>query len=754
MRPGARSAFGVVIGVAGTGKTRLLDSVVLAAEKDGVTVVRLAGSEASTVEVPALPGRLGEPPWLLTVDDAHRLDGPTLAAITELARRARAVGGGVVATHRPASGHCELSNLLDGLDSVLASGREPIMLRPWTRAKVASLPPVGGDLARATEIFAATAGNPRLTAILAAARPGQTVPDEAVDVVGAELDRLPARTRLVAAAMAADRTVEATRPDLASLIAGALTGPDGAMPALVRAAIASISRHDHLTAALAEPLAEPRAEPAAEPASGGALAERAWRDGDTATAIEAADRTLAAGDDPGCLAAGVAAAVAAADGALLDAANRWRGVATAIGGGVPGALAAGRAALAASLVGDVEAAAHDVTEARRTLPATAPRGLTVLLDGVDAVTQAVRGGFDRAARRLAGLAVATVPADPLAPERWDDLAVTVMLAGGDDQTARDMLAAQPDHSAGTRRRLLAAWLDVRSGRLAEARDGLAGAGGTRVLRRDAVLAAAVTVALARRAADADALRATWHRVAPVVAGADVELLLLDAWGELSAAAAQVSPAARDSIVEAMTAAVARAGSPSWAVATLAWWRLQRAVAVSEPAGVPDGPAIATITESAEQLAEIAEHDRRFAAQAAAALAWTSVLAGAADQQGVARAAQALAGAGRPWEAATLCGTAAGRLTDQAMARDLLGAGRSYRAMITTADRAAGRGLSERERAVGGLLLDGLTHKEIGARLYISPKTVEQHVARLRQKLLASSRGELVAALRARLAPTG
>ena len=49
-----------------------------------------------------------------------------------------------------------------------------------------------------------------------------------------------------------------------------------------------------------------------------------------------------------------------------------------------------------------------------------------------------------------------------------------------------------------------------------------------------------------------------------------------------------------------------------------------------------------------------------------------------------------------------------------------------------------------------LVVDGLTHKEIGARLYLSPKTVEQHVAHLRRKLRASSRATLVAALRAQL----
>jgi DNA-binding CsgD family transcriptional regulator len=54
--------------------------------------------------------------------------------------------------------------------------------------------------------------------------------------------------------------------------------------------------------------------------------------------------------------------------------------------------------------------------------------------------------------------------------------------------------------------------------------------------------------------------------------------------------------------------------------------------------------------------------------------------------------------------------------------------------------------------VGALVVDGLTQKEIGARLYISPKTVEQHVARMRQKLAASNRAALVAALRTQLGP--
>lgn len=472
----------------------------------------------------------------------------------------------------------------------------------------------------------------------------------------------------------------------------------------------------------------------------GAEAERAWRDGDTASAIETADRVLATGEDPECLAAGVAAAAAAADGALFDAADRWRRIATALGG-VPGCWAGGRAAFSACLAGDAEAAASDLAESRQRLPVAAPRGLTVLLDGVDAALEAIRGGLDHAARRLAGLAVATVPTDSLAPQRWDDLAVTVVFAGGADDLARDMLAAYQDRPQTTRRQLLSAWLDLRAGRLADARAALAtlaAAAGAPIMRRDAVLAAAITIGLARRTGDADALRATWHRVAPVLAGADVELFLLEAWGELSAGAERVSPVDRDTIVEAMSAAVARGGAPAWAAGVEAWWRLQRAILAGDAAAAE---------EAAGRLGVLAESDRRIEPRAIAAQAWALTLAGRVDAAAVADAAETLADAGQPWEAAALCGAAAAQLADPSV---LLSAGRGFRARIATASRATG-GLSNRELSVGELLLDGLTQKEIGARLYISPKTVEQHVARLRQKLSAANRAELIAALRTRLA---
>ncbi len=61
--------------------------------------------------------------------------------------------------------------------------------------------------------------------------------------------------------------------------------------------------------------------------------------------------------------------------------------------------------------------------------------------------------------------------------------------------------------------------------------------------------------------------------------------------------------------------------------------------------------------------------------------------------------------------------------------------------------AVGGTLSDREVEVAQLVLAGMTYKEIGERLFISAKTVEHHVARMRQRLGATSRGELMAHLR-------
>jgi DNA-binding CsgD family transcriptional regulator len=62
-------------------------------------------------------------------------------------------------------------------------------------------------------------------------------------------------------------------------------------------------------------------------------------------------------------------------------------------------------------------------------------------------------------------------------------------------------------------------------------------------------------------------------------------------------------------------------------------------------------------------------------------------------------------------------------------------------------------LSDREREVAELLLLGMPYKDIGSQLFISAKTVEHHIARIRQRLGSTSRRELLAQLRELLGDT-
>jgi len=61
-------------------------------------------------------------------------------------------------------------------------------------------------------------------------------------------------------------------------------------------------------------------------------------------------------------------------------------------------------------------------------------------------------------------------------------------------------------------------------------------------------------------------------------------------------------------------------------------------------------------------------------------------------------------------------------------------------------------LSAREQEVAELLVQRRTYNEIGQQLYISPKTVEHHVARIKQRVGATDRADLLARLRAFVTP--
>jgi DNA-binding CsgD family transcriptional regulator len=55
-------------------------------------------------------------------------------------------------------------------------------------------------------------------------------------------------------------------------------------------------------------------------------------------------------------------------------------------------------------------------------------------------------------------------------------------------------------------------------------------------------------------------------------------------------------------------------------------------------------------------------------------------------------------------------------------------------------------LTDREREIAALAADGRPSREIAARLYLSVRTVDNHLGRIYDKLGVSSRAELAASL--------
>jgi DNA-binding CsgD family transcriptional regulator len=147
-----------------------------------------------------------------------------------------------------------------------------------------------------------------------------------------------------------------------------------------------------------------------------------------------------------------------------------------------------------------------------------------------------------------------------------------------------------------------------------------------------------------------------------------------------------------------------------------------------------------------------------------------VLAGQVESDEVIAAARSLSDVGLTSDATRLAGQGAlqapdGRVSGAMLqlGRDLkLGAGLAETPAAPATEAAsaaphqppAGSPLSDREREVAELLLLGMPYRDIGGQLFISAKTVEHHVARIRRRLGAGSRSEMLSMLRAMLAREG
>jgi DNA-binding CsgD family transcriptional regulator len=332
------------------------------------------------------------------------------------------------------------------------------------------------------------------------------------------------------------------------------------------------------------------------------------------------------------------------------------------------------------------------------------------------------------------------------PDTPHAVGAIVAVAAG-DLAAAEHLLERPGvggPAAATRHRLLLAWARLRAGRYDNALAELAKPEGE-LPGRERLLRAAIAAGIARRRGDIAGLRAVWGGVEPVLARRVVDLWQLEAAEELLVAAARLQQRRRvDPVLALLDKIVDGLGRPPAWTAALGWLRVQVAVAANEPG------------EVARQAGAMpAGAGPRGEAQRAGAAVWAEVLAGTeVPADTVLAVTDGLAAVQLPWEASRLAGQAAIHTRDPIVARRLLERARELSeadSVATDAQPAAKVGraasLSERELAVAKLVLAGSTHREIGAQLYIAPKTVEHHVARIRSKLGAGSRAELLAVLR-------
>ena len=265
--------------------------------------------------------------------------------------------------------------------------------------------------------------------------------------------------------------------------------------------------------------------------------------------------------------------------------------------------------------------------------------------------------------------------------------------------------------------------------------------------RDALFLHALIVGLARRSGDLAQLRRAWSGAAGALSSCSVDLFNLLPIGELWLAAVRLDEAEQvEHLVDDARSLLRALGEPPLWSSPLHWYGVQASILAQSPAD---------LLPHAHALAESAKTHTYAAGLATAGRQWLLLMQGSVDADEVEAAARTLSRIGLPWDAARLAGEAALRTPDTKSATALLHVARSLRTTSTaetiatdSADSATPPSvLTEREQEVAELVVVGLTYREIGERLYISAKTVEHHVARIKRRVGAQSRSELLTILR-------
>jgi len=531
---------------------------------------------------------------------------------------------------------------------------------------------------------------------------------------------------------------------------------------------------DRLATALADLAARTRGQPARAArlyraaADAGAtalsaqLADALALTGDCTTAGRLADELLGS-DDAAERAAAVriAGSIAMHDGSAAQAADLFRWL-----GPYPDAFVSAAGTIVTVAAGDLEAAKAALNAESAGPPTSTARAARSLAEGL---LMSLDQPFPIAVARLGQSITAEQQAAGVAPDSPAALVTLAALHGGDPVRARSVIGravrAVPEEElfVSHRYRLLLGWVRMQDGQLSAAAADVASTADATLHRRDALWAAALQTAIARRSGDSGAVQKHWYAAMEVLAEYSMDLFALLPLGELWVSAARMRQVdrLRHTLTESF-ALLESLGNPLlWSV-PLHWAGVHAGILANSPEAVaPHGQA----------LTAAAAHSPFAKALATAGRTWLRVLANHVDIDEVTTAARGLSQFGLTWDATRLASQAALQTPDGRVSSAMLQLARDLKQTAavdeapglepastvterTGPSRPASSRLSDREREVAELLLLGIPYRDIGSQLFISAKTVEHHVARIRRRLGAESRSEMLSMLRAMLAPQG
>ncbi|MEH3131641.1 MAG: isoniazid response ATPase/transcriptional regulator IniR [Mycolicibacterium neoaurum] len=804
----------LVTGGIGTGKTTLLGTVRTALRSAGVPVLSRVPQAREAVS------------GAVIIDDAHLLDDGQLAVLTELAADTdrTVVVACELSTHRDS---------LRALSIAFTREGPPVALGPWSGAEIhriaAERTGAAPDPGFVAAVQAATAGLPFLVSAAVSA-PHRAPADSARFALLERLRQLPQPvldTLLlcsltsglgaddIAAALGLD--IDPARQLVDEAHAGGLLAAGrhrGFVSTVHRAAaeIVGAARHHDLelsllrtqvqlstltvdlALAMAEhglrdpQLAAALADLAAVHRNQSAQAARLYRaaadagstelsaeladalalTGDCAAAARLADELLSATDPVQRAAAvRVAASVAVHDGGAAQAADVFAWL-----GPYPDAVVGSAAAVVAIGSGDISAARAAVEIPDAGPPTSTARASRRLAEGL---LESLTAPYPTAIATLSQAVTADNPISVVIPDSPSALVTLAALHGGDAVRARSVIGratrAHPEPFTAHRHRLIWGWSRMLDGRLAGAAAEVAATDGATLHRRDALWAAALRTAIARRNGDSGGVQKHWYAAMEVLSEYSLDLYSLLPLGELWVAAARLRLV--DQVQHHVDTAfdlLDRLGKPVlWSV-PLHWAGVHAGILSNSPDAVaPHGHALTTAAPRSTFARALASAGRT----------WLRVLANQVDVDEVTAAANGLAQFGLTWDATRLASQAALQTPDPRISGLMLQLARDLKITMADPDESDGdlahrpdgpvpgtdpaaspdsaparptasSTLSDREREVAELLLLGMPYRDIGSQLFISAKTVEHHVARIRRRLGAESRSEMLSMLRALL----